>query len=66
MLPDMKHPAYHKDNHQSQQKEDRTAQSIGDRQPSAAFFRLVLTDTWRSRTVMAQKSPPSRPILESW
>ncbi len=38
MLPDMKHLAYHKDNHQSQQKEDRTAQSTGDRQPSAAFF----------------------------
>ncbi len=38
MIPDIKHPAYHKDNRQSQQKEDHTAQSIGDHQTSAALF----------------------------
>ncbi len=30
MLLDRKHPAYHKDNHQSQQKENHISQSIGD------------------------------------
>ena len=41
MIPIIERPAYHKNNHQSQQKEDHTAQSIGDHQPSAAFFALL-------------------------
>ena len=66
MIPDIKHPAYHKDNRQSQQKEDHTAQSMAVIKLLPRFLRLALTDARRSRAVTARKPPPSRPISESW